>query len=370
MKPRAVITARGTGGEMLNLPLMVNSLEWAAIGGPSRASISIQGGRLELWEAIELLRCKVEVWDERGRLIWYGYVSETTVRDGVLEMGATLASMFNKVAVAYSYVEPGTQSVGVRKTTAWASDAESIAEYGTKELLSSQDGLSDAAAVGRRDAILAAYRWPGGVANPTGDLLPRGRAHYSGAMDSKSANLVCEGWWNTLDWLYAPVTGVSSVETTTQISSLITSYGQFMVGTVIEYASGLSSTQYRDGSKTAREEVEALLASGTTEGRRLLATLDGNRRARVFAEPDITQMRYTLNRRGEVFEQNGSEAQPAEMAGNWVHLADVVPLTADISRMINPTIQFVDGVTWSASGVRLRFRGQPSIEDMFKVGRA
>jgi hypothetical protein len=188
----------------------VNSMRWSAIGGCVEASVTAFGPVEALWEIIEMLRCPVKIKDEMARDIWWGYVDEVQVRVGALEIGATLASMNNAVAVAYSFVQPGTQTVGQRKTTAWATNAESITEYGRKEFLSSQGGLSTAAAEAKRAAILASRKWPQGITNPFG--LPRSRVKYSGAEESQSATILLKGWYNTLSWRYASwasVVGVS-----------------------------------------------------------------------------------------------------------------------------------------------------------------
>ncbi len=191
------------------LDYRVNSMQWNAIGGCAEASITVFGSPDELWEMIELLRCPVRIENERGTALWWGYVHDARVRVGAIEVGTSLAAMSNKVAVAYSYVQPGTQTVGQRKTTSWASDADSIAEFGTKEFLSSQGGLSDAAAEARRAAILASRKWPQGVASSFGS--PRGRVTYSGADNSQSATLLCRGWWSTLDWRYASIASAPGV---------------------------------------------------------------------------------------------------------------------------------------------------------------
>ncbi len=199
-------TARITTGR---LDWSVNSLEWEAVGGCSQASLTAYGPELDLWEMIEMLRCPVAIYDEKGRAAWWGYVSEAKVRVGTIEVGVTIASMTNQVAVAYSYIEPGTQIMGQRRTTAWATDAEAQAEYGKKQWLSSASGMTDAAALARRDAILAKQKWPAGVASPGGFGAPRGHVSGSGAENSQSASLICKGWFDTLDWQYAnwPVGG-------------------------------------------------------------------------------------------------------------------------------------------------------------------
>ena len=51
--------------------------------------------------------------------------------------------------------------------------------------------------------------------------------------------------------------------------------------------------------------------------------------------------------------------------GSWVQLTDVVPASVDLSKLADPTLQFVEGATWSGDrGLQLRFRGQPSLDEM------
>jgi hypothetical protein len=277
--------------------------------------------------------------------------------------------MINAVCVVYSYVEPGTQSVGQRKMTDWAEDDDSITEYGRKEFISSQDGMSDAAAEARRDAILAAYKWPQGVAGQFGE--PRGRVRYSGAKKSLSATLYCRGWMSTLKWRYANVTGVSSVATTTQIGNLVTSYGPFLTATDVEAASGMSSSEYRDGDKDALTEIISLLESGGANDRRLLATVDVDRRLKIAEEPANTSVSYFLDVHGELYDQWHNLVDPYRPpVGKWCRLIDVIPNSADVTKLNTPDLQFIEGATWSTDGgLQLQFRGQPSIEDMFKVMR-
>lgn len=193
--------------EIPQIRYVVNSLDWEARGGCKAASITAYGDELGLWRLLETLRCGLEIRDEWGEACWWGMVGEARVRVDALEVGATIDSMTNAVAVAYSYVTPGSQAVGERKTTAWTTDSVSIAEYGQKEFLSSMDGLSDAAALARRDAILAARKWPQGIMGQFGG--PRGRVRYSRAKKSLSATIYGRGWGDSLRWRYASVASVT-----------------------------------------------------------------------------------------------------------------------------------------------------------------
>lgn len=349
----------------------VNTMQWAAQAGCVEASITAFGPVLDLWEMIEFLRCPVTIRDEMGVNAWWGYVSEVRVRVGALEIGVTLESMQNAVAVAYSYVAPGTSTVGQRKTTDWAVDADSAAEYGRKEFLSSQGGLSDAAATARRDAILASRKYPQGTVNPFG-MLPRGSVGYSGAENSQSATIVCRGWWRTLGWRYASVASTANTVTTAQITSLVSTYGQFFTATDVEAASGISSSAYRTGDRTALDEVIDLLNSGGAGGRRLLASVDVDRRLQVWEEPASTSVGYVLKGKdGALLTKEQYPVRPyLPPVGVWCRLTDIIPATADVTKMIDPTLQFIEGATWSnENGLVLQFRGQPSIEDMLMVMR-
>lgn len=177
-------------------------MTWGVMGGPLQADVDATGSPVRLWQLVELLRCPVEIWDKYG-YAWWGYVDGVTVRLTGTEFGFYLDKMYNRVAVTYSYITPGTQIVGQRKTTAWVNDAASIAMYGTKEYLSSEGGMSNAAAIALRDALLAQFSRPGGIPS------------LKGRSQGMTATIQCRGWWNTLGWKYARVDPVTAVSYTT-----------------------------------------------------------------------------------------------------------------------------------------------------------
>ncbi len=212
---QVVVSNRDGSDAVRVLPKMaVNHMTWAAIGGPAEASLTAMGNEESLWKLMEMLRCGVEIWDDVGHRLWWGMIDQVTVRVGALELRVGLSNLVNAVAVTYSYIPPGTSQVGRQKMTPWAEDADSIAEYGRREWISSQDGLTDAAALARRGAILASRRYPQGSVDPGNFGAPRGRVGYSGHQRSLSATLRCVGWWGTLGWRYGSVASVSGVSYT------------------------------------------------------------------------------------------------------------------------------------------------------------
>lgn len=161
---------------------------WSAMGGPDFAEIEAAGDPLALWPLLAMLRTPVDIRDEIGEYVWWGFVNSVTVRIGAVEIGVTLDRLYNRVAIAYSLISPGSNTVGTRATTDWEQDDDSVATYGIKELLDSRDGCSPATAEARRDAILDRLRYP----------IPD--AKFSARDIEASATLHCLGWWHTLDW--------------------------------------------------------------------------------------------------------------------------------------------------------------------------
>ncbi len=512
-----------------DLRFVVNSYSFEAMGGPKEASITVYGGELGLEDTINWLRRPVTIYDRRGTAVWWGYVHQVQVRKNALEIAPSLDSMFNRVAVVYSYVEAGSQLVGQRRTTAWVDDLDSQAEYGVKEYLSSTDGASDASAEARRDAILKGQAWPYGGVSQFGS--PRGAVRYSGAKKSTSATLICRGWWETLGWKYATVgltsalsylvndsylqvrtdaaglrvmqsftvganainalgvglfawkvgspadnlaanlyladpatglpqgaslgsgtiagttlgtsgawvtatlgaavtlaaatqyvivlyrsgatdttnyyrTGIDSgagyagglvklstdggatwgatqtydvaftigtdnnVDSTAQISDLVSHFGQFLTATDIEAASGVLLPSYQNGDKTALAVVLELLAAGGANDRRLLAWVNAQRRVEVAEEPAPGSAAHYMDSHGKMFGPGGmgvTEEEPP--VGVWVRLKDVLSGVVDLTKVSDPSLQFVEGAGWSVDGgAAYRFKGKPSVESLLMVG--
>ncbi len=338
--------------------LVPESYSMHAIGGPEQARIAVHGPIAALWEAIEWLRCPVEILNDRYESAWWGYVAEIEIEVGAVQVGVSLENMANKVAVAYGAIAPGSAAAGTRATTDWAQDAESVAEYGVKELLVTDSrGYTDTAAA-LRDRILAENRYP----------VPTIRTGQSGG--EPSARLTCYGWWRTLDWRYYVQADATNVATTSQISTIISNIGQFGLTADIETVSGISENQSRDGDRTGLAEIEALLAKGTSAGKRLLARVEPDRRVRIYAEPSSGPDDYYLDADGRLYTGQGQMVDLRMCpVGFWCQLRDVIPDTADLSKLSSPTPFFVERSEYDAKSGRLTLepRGRPSAWDLAEI---
>lgn len=516
LKPNFQSRAFGSLAVNSSLNFRIEEMSWAAIGGCQGARMTAQGEALGLWELVDFLRCPVYIRDEIANTPWWGYVSDVRIPAGPFEFGATIDSMSNSVQVTYSYLETGAKAKA-KKSTSFSDDANSVDDYGKRQIISSQGDLSDAVALSRRDMILAARRWPQGVVS------------QAGGGGGATASLNCRGWWDTLGWQYASVdlivgasyvatsttvqamgdasareklvqqfttgsaggsavraeiyankvgaptdnltvgiyaldgsgnpTGAAlcsgtiaganlltsqawvtvafsaggtlagstqyglqisrsgaadgsnyyqisvntalgysggafkiydganwaarspdadmpfvvymdnNVEVTAQITDLVTDYGEFITAIDIDEASVVSLPSYRNGETTANQEISKLLLAGGANGRRLLATVDQERRLCIREEKASTDVEYQLYKRNIL--RKGVEAPLSSYmppVGEWVRLVDMIPAGINLTKMANPALQFIESARWNASsGLTLQFRGLPAVNDMFKL---
>lgn len=165
--------------------LIPETYGWAAVGGPHLATIRAIGPAEARWELVAYLRCPVEITNDAGEAVWWGYVAEVEVEEGAITARVSLDDLANRVAVAYAYTSLAN-TIGTRGTTAWAQDDLSVDEYGTFERLDSSAASEPDLADAQRDQVLAQYAYP-----VTGIGVRPGGA-------GSGATLRCRGWFTTL----------------------------------------------------------------------------------------------------------------------------------------------------------------------------
>jgi hypothetical protein len=178
---------------MPDLEYTVGPYSWDAEGGPKEATILARGRSDELFKLVNYLRGGVEILNDAGECVWWGYLPKVDIAAGRFRFGVDVAKMSNRAAVAYI-------DQSERKTTEWSADAASVAEFGTKEILLSRADATTADALGMRDTYLAHARRPGST------------LRFAQPQEGE-AIITCRGWLETLDWIYyANLTGKESYE--------------------------------------------------------------------------------------------------------------------------------------------------------------
>jgi len=297
--------------------ITVDRYSWNAIGGPERAYLKASAPA-DKWDLMDLLRAPVEIWDN-GKCLWWGYVNKVTAPHGARQrIGMSLDEMYNYVVVSYSDGD-----------TAAATDATSIAEYGQKETRINNLNATQTEAQQLRGLYLADH------------LNAVREIEYTGGNDE--INIECYGWYSTLGWKYYSITDTSNIDNATQISTIVSSSGQFFQSTIIEQAAGLTSNNNRDGHSTALTYVNELLSAGTSNVRPMLAYVDRQRVLHVYertAEPPINKPDYLLDGNGQLLKPTGDKvpANECEVA-IWVKPKDVPGALSGFSTMGSIFIQ-------------------------------
>lgn len=173
------------------LKVEVERYSKSVLGGCHEAEIMVSGDSPNLLEMLNYIRNGVELFDENGNVVWWGFVKRIELSWGKIHASVDLDEMSNKVAVAYNLISAGGSTVGIRRTTPWVTDAESIAKYGVKELLESGGSLNSVEALSMATRLRNELKYPRVLVNPGGE--------------GGSARLECQGWWQTLGWRYCKV---------------------------------------------------------------------------------------------------------------------------------------------------------------------
>jgi hypothetical protein len=197
--------------------------------------------------------------------------------------------------------------------------------------------------------------------------------HRFGRRGELSATIRCLGWWHTLWWQYYANTGTSSVATTTQISTIVSGEGQFLEGTDIIDASGVSTNENRSGDQPAGQIIQELAEQiGTTNDRRILATVTRDRYLRLTEEPAFSEgaVKLFISGDGRIVSRRGVEWLGAtNPVGQWLLLKDVIPATLDVGRLADPGHFFTERARFAPSrGLWIpEPRGLPSTWDLAPI---
>ena len=153
------------------------------------------------------------------------------------------------------------------------------------------------------------------------------------------------------------------VETSTQISTMLTAAGQFLTGVAVMDASATWKRQWRDGQRRALAEVEELMDTGAASGRRFVSTVTPERMAIVRLEPQPASDDPLFSATtGELRMPTGGPWDVGVLpVGRWVRLNDVPPLLG--STVAGVSAIFVERADYDVAAGRLqlepRGRRQP-----------
>jgi hypothetical protein len=178
---------RGRAAIPLGLTLRPVWWSWRAAGGPDECQLEIEGTYEAIWEVMRWLRWGVRIVNANGTPVWWGYVDDIDASLGTgLRISLSLAQMYNRVAVAYTYEDgAGSQQHAL---TSWGENTDSSGRYGAKELRHTLSDTTADMAEATRDELLRQFG------------LPRGTPSTAGK--ERKTVLRCKGFWHSLAWNY------------------------------------------------------------------------------------------------------------------------------------------------------------------------
>lgn len=185
--------------------------------------------------------------------------------------------------------------------------------------------------------------------------------HYLLQLDSSTYETL--KLWNGSAWTSGtagqcvPFKVWATEDTASQINRMLTDSNQFFTTIDTPVSHGVTSNPYRVGDRRALNEIEDLLATTGSNGRRLLARVDKDRSIKVFAEPVATESDNLLTKNKEVKAASGQYWEVGVLpVGKWL-IRDGLPAGTDI--MIQRSV-FVEEAVFDANSEtisQLRLRG-------------
>lgn len=331
--------------------LILEELSWAALGGCEAAQIVAQGSADALWLWATRLMADVEVYAPDTELIWSGILWGVTLEMPWGTFDYSLDELCNRVSVQYSYETGG--GVGSRNETDWAEDAASIARYGIIERVLSASGTTPVAAEARRDRHLGQYAWPRAAQSP------------DSRRDVAEARLLCLGHWARLQQRVYTSAATGQEDSAAFALRVAQESAPWLSRdeTQVE-ASGITTSQYRDDSRTAQYEVADAARIGSAAGSRVLTGIDARRR--LYFIPIISEPGYYwkdgLPHNTMLQRLRPWQVQP----GRWAEQIDIViPSLPDV---VEPGTFFIERVTMNEGGVQVEPTDAQTLERMLMIG--
>lgn len=153
--------------------------------------------------------------------------------------------------------------------------------------------------------------------------------------------------WHTIDG-DVKFEVVGDRQTSQMIGDIVTDKCQFLTGWAVDTASGIYDLPSRGGEKTAKAEIEALLARGVASSRRYIAHVERARQLHVQQEPVAGSADYILLANGTLLDPLKNVVPPyLAPAGTWVWI-DAVPDAANLAVIAQAKRIYAEGWRYTA----------------------
>ena len=306
-----------------NVTYTVERMTRHAYGGCRRAEITVTGNRASVWEFAEYLGCPVEIFDDAGRSVWWGYVHEFKARTTGTRLYCR--GWWERLWWRY-YINHGTNDVSTTMQIAapflTATNIDNASGITTKETREDNqrggdyiEELLNTGTTNTRRLLaevnnqrrLRVYEEP---VSSSSDIVIKGEIEFGASLDT----MINKAWavWS------APGENYQHNTATTTDADSAAEYGEKSEILTLSAASETQANALRDATVARRKYP--------------IPTVDLLDGAVVTTAIGVRIPDYMV------------------AAGQWVRLQDVIPQTADVSKLADISKVFVEEVEWSRTG--------------------
>lgn len=179
----------------LSIDWKATRYSWSDIGGPNKATLEAIGNEADLYRLFAWLLYRVELLDDTGDAVWWGYISSARLDVGALSIEYSIDAMANRVRVTYQ-----TRDSYGNLTRAVTSDLDDTTSQGyydiVKEAIVRGGDLSATAAAALAQSMLTSF----------GSFAPSLEVGGSNGEALAKMTLSCVGYWESLGYRFASVT--------------------------------------------------------------------------------------------------------------------------------------------------------------------
>ena len=334
--------------------------------GFKQCSFDLVGRPYDLEEMIyNGLTRRVTRYSEDGNVVIFdGYIDQMTLTEPGMRVRADTRDLYNSVVVVYTQlntgVNPPTETANT--ATAAATDSDSQAMYGTKELIHRPPIVKMTAGMATqlRDNLLAQYKSP----KPTADVV-------SGERTAR-LHVVCSGYMGTLDWrVYNQTVNSGTQNASSEVIDILAASGSFVSGSKID----LNSTQvnkYTGDYTVALKRLQDIAAIGDTNNNRWLVYMYEDRE--IYYEQQaysITYFRRMSDPKQQIFDLFGRTVPYWEIRPNtWIRTSDIQPFEVTPSDLIDDrSAMYIESVRWNENTNTINLWGSKANTPQVLVAR-
>lgn len=286
---------------IVNPPFEIKPIRWSwqLLGGCHHAEIAVSADINTLINYMpELPRMPVEIINNVGSVVWFGYVNTVEVKIGELVIAATLDGMANRVIISYDRLLDG-ETEPTHSYTSLLEDADSVSRFGKFELLYEYGTASPAQASALRALIVKEL-----AKLQSDSRLENGQG--------VSAKLLCNGWIHSFAWQIFEEASTTDIAISDQVGQ-IASGMQFIDVVDIVSENTIESNPYRE-PQSAYDVLDELMLIADSDNNTMIATIPQRGVFRYRADNDEDQF---IRVGGRFLRGDRSQLQDGEMILGW-----------------------------------------------------